>query len=386
VKVIALPQDPNPYQALLYEQFEAVGVPVRFGGELTGSATLNLLLLPLELAACRLAGWDVLHLHWAFAFELPGSDRLPVLRRIAQLWFSLTLAVLRALRYRVVWTAHNVLPHEPVFADDLAARRRLVHGCDLVVVHSRGVLNGLERLGLHPRRVVVVPHGTLTAHVDAARLPPPGAGAVRKVLFFGQLRPYKGVEDLLMALARVAPGVAVELLIAGHCGDRKLEGRVRRLAESCAGRATLRTHRIPDDELTHLLSETDAVVLPFREPTTSGSALFALGHGRPLVLPAGRGFDDLPEQAIFFYDGTLEGLAAAIVEVASATPERLQRAGRAASAYAARLSWAESAELTLAAFRSLGHGGQGGAGRKGDAGRQADADGHLAAAPAATHE
>ncbi len=89
---------------------------------------------PLELTAARLTGTRLVHLHWVFGFVLPGGRRA---RRAAQCWFALVIAVIRLLGMRLVWTAHNVLPHEPVFADDRAARRRLVRASDLVIAHSR---------------------------------------------------------------------------------------------------------------------------------------------------------------------------------------------------------------------------------------------------------
>lgn len=136
MKILALPRNSNPYQEFLYGEIRRAGHDVRYAGQVTPLHTLNLLLLPLEIAACRVAGWRVLHLHWVFAFQIPGSGRLPWLRKVARAWFALVLCVGRRLGMHVVWTAHNVLPHERVFDDDLAARRLLVRSSDLVFAHS----------------------------------------------------------------------------------------------------------------------------------------------------------------------------------------------------------------------------------------------------------
>ena len=63
---------------------------------------------------------------------------------------------------RLVWTAHNVLPLAPVFADDLRARRRLVAACDLVIAHSKATLDQLADQGIVPRRSAIIPHGPFT--------------------------------------------------------------------------------------------------------------------------------------------------------------------------------------------------------------------------------
>ena len=150
MKMLVLPRDPNPYQGLLYGALGRLGVRIRYLGELTPSHTVNLLLLPAELAWHRMAGTRVVHLHWVFPFTLPGARRFPVLRRLGQAWFLLWLRACRALGLRLVWTAHNVLPHAPVFADDVAARRALVRASDLVLAHSAGGAGRTGRAGRGP--------------------------------------------------------------------------------------------------------------------------------------------------------------------------------------------------------------------------------------------
>ena len=106
MRIAAFPQDPNPYQELLYGEMRERGDVVRYVGELTPSHSLNLLVLPLELIALRLAGYRVFHLHWTFGFSFTA----PIGRRASRRWFGLVLWVIGALGYRLAWTAHNVLP------------------------------------------------------------------------------------------------------------------------------------------------------------------------------------------------------------------------------------------------------------------------------------
>ncbi len=349
MKILALPRDPNPYQQLLYAEFTRRGHAVRYVGELTPSHSLNLLLLPLELAVHRLRGWDALHIHWVFAFALPGGNRWRTVRRVARAWFKLVLAVAAGLRLRILWTAHNVLPHVPVFDDDLAARRALVRRCTLVVAHSQATLAELARLGIAPRRTLVAEHGTLTPDVDPASLPAPGAhGPPRRLLFFGRIEEYKGVEDLIRAVQRVS--APIRLLVAGECRDEQLRLRLRALAAEAAGRVQLRLERLAEDEVERLMGQADAVVLPYRKMTTSGSALLALGHGRPLIIPELPGLSELPNDAVLRYDGSVEGLAASIEELAGWPAERLQGLGRAGAAYTRTLRWDE---MALAIVRAL---------------------------------
>ena len=355
MRVLVFPRDPNPYQRLLYGEMAKRGAHPFYLGQLTPSRTLNLLLLPLELACQRSRGGRVLHLHWVFAFTLPGAQRFPALRHVAAVWFRIWLRSARLLGVHVVWTAHNVLPHQPVFPDDAATRRFLVARSDLVLAHSPATLADLAKLGAVPARSALVRHGPFAPPVPAASLRRPGSGSdgYRQFLFFGQVEEYKGVEDLLRAFASLPGNVPAQLTVAGECGDPGLRSRLWELAGQCGGRAVLRLEHVPDAAVTPLIAAADAVVLPFRRVTTSGSAMLAMTHGRPLIVPDLPALTDLPARAVVRYDGTCPGLTAALADVARADPGHLAAMSAAALACSAETSWRDIAAATLAEMTSL---------------------------------
>jgi glycosyltransferase involved in cell wall biosynthesis len=354
MKVLVLPREAAPYQSLLYGEMQRLGVQVIYVRELTPIQTLNLLLLPLEVAARRLAGARMLHLHWVWAFTLPGARGLPVMRWVAQAWFLVTLRVCRMLGTHLVWTAHNVLPHEPVFADDVSARRALVEASDLVLVHSQSTLDELTALGAVPRRSAVIPHGPISSSLAAGSLRTPGAGdQPREFLFFGRIREYKGVDELLAAFLAMPDDVAAHLTIAGRCDDPELRSRLHALARRGGARVLLRLEHVPGDEVAQLLGTADVVVLPFRRVSTSGSVMLALSHGRPLIVPDLAGLADLPEEAVFRYDGEAAGLVNALVRLACADDEILAAMSAAARSYASRTTWQEIAQRTVSEMLSV---------------------------------
>lgn len=342
MRIFVLPRDGNPYQELLYGPLRERGAAVRYLADRTPSRTLNLLLLPAELLCVRLTGGGVVHLHWVFGFGLPGGART---RRLARRWYDLVLAVIGLLRLPLVWTAHNVLPHDPVFPDDLAARRALVRRCALVIAHDEEALRRLDGLGMAPSRAVVVPHGAY----PAPEVPPPGAGPDRTLLFFGRVAPYKGVLELVAAFGALPAGHRMRLRIAGACPDPELAERLRAAA---GDGVALDLRRVPEEELPELFGAADAVVLPFREITTSGSALLALSHGRPLVLPDAA-LPGLPDAATLRYDGTAAGLTRALAGVAELDRAALEAMSRAALAHTEPLAWPAIAERTATALRGL---------------------------------
>lgn len=348
MKILVFPRDPNPYQGLLYTEMERHGAQVSYLGQLTSSHLLNLLLLPLEMAVRRAGGARVVHLHWVFGFALPGDRRFPVMRRMAQAWFTVWLWTIKLLGLRLVWTAHNVLPHVQAFADDEAARRVLVRHCDLVIAHTPAALAGLGELGAVPRKSVIIRHGPMGPAAPTALRVPGSSGGPREFLFFGRVVEYKGVEELLAAFASLPPATPARLTVAGSCEDPGL--RERLLA---AENVRLRLEHVPDDDVAGLLAGADVVVLPFRRITTSGSAELALAHGRPLIVPDLPGLAELAEGAMLRYDGSVPRLTEALADLASADKSRLAAMSAAASDYGAQSSWYEIAGTTLAALDSL---------------------------------
>jgi glycosyltransferase involved in cell wall biosynthesis len=101
------------------------------------------------------------------------------------------------------------------------------------------------------------------------------------LLFFGIVRPYKGLDLLLRALAQAPPQLT--LTVAGEFwGGAEATGKL--IAElGLADRVTLRPGYVPADKLPALFAEADALVMPYREATASQNALLAFAHGVPVI-------------------------------------------------------------------------------------------------------
>jgi glycosyltransferase involved in cell wall biosynthesis len=290
VRVVAFPRDQNPYQANLYSHLH--GVSTRYVGDWSPSQTANVFALPAEVLLNRLRGARILHLHWVFGFRLPGTSRIPWLRWVSLAVYKSTVQVARAVGMKIVWTAHNTLPHDQVFPCDLTARRWLVRRCDLVIVHSRASLTELNGIVGTLRRVAVIPHGPVS---DAAR-PVPGDGRTGPIslLVFGRIARYKGIDAVLAAYNEVADQTTLELTFAGECPDATLRAALSTTAEGASGRVRLRLEHVPDAELGELFAAHDAVLLPYSHGTTSGIGILACELGAAVLAPRLPAFDGLP--------------------------------------------------------------------------------------------
>jgi glycosyltransferase involved in cell wall biosynthesis len=253
---------------------------------------------------------------------------------------------------RLVWTAHNVLPIGERFTDDVVARRRLVDASDLVISHSRATLAELAELRIVPRKSVVIPHGPYEVTQELGQLRSPAATpGPRKFLFFGMIEEYKGIDTLLTAFAQLPPGLDAELLIAGECRDPSLKASLSALGRRSTLPVSLRFERIAEAEVSSLLENADVMVLPYRQSSTSGSALLALTYGRPLIVPDLPGLAELPDEAAVRYDRTADGLAGALADLIRADADVLAKMSSAGYAYCASLSWESIARKTFEEMR-----------------------------------
>jgi len=303
----------------------------------------------------RVRRGDVLHLHWpSFMYAHPGSS-------LGTWWgllrFASLLTLLRVRGARIVWTAHNLYPHDGGRAVVHRLGRRIVVALAArVCVHGRAAAQCVQReFGVPERVLVVLEHGNwvgfypngVTREAARQRL---GCGPEEFLyLFVGLCKPYKNLELLVRSHAALADDSL--LWIVGRFQSTAYHEQVRQAAAAAdSSRTTLIDRFVPPEELQLYLNACDAVVLPYREILTSGAAMLALSFGRPIVAPR---LGALPEVATnecgVLYDSRVDtGLRDAMRAVRERrfTPERILR-------HAQQFSWVRSAETFARAILPL---------------------------------
>lgn len=316
----------------------------RRSGALGRSSRLRLAAKALEhvpgmLAARRhLATSDVVHWQW---LTLPALDRRLLGRRHAG--------------QPRVFTLHAPLP-KPGHRRAMERQRRILSRFEAVIVHTEGAARRLrEEAGLPGERVHVIPHGPLdylTRLPDERPLPPELAGAEGQViLFFGLLRPYKGIDSLLAAFAGVE---GAELWIAGM--PRMPLAPLEELAARAPGRVRFLPRFIPDPEIPAIMRRADVLALPYREIEQSGVLYAGLAFGKPMVLGDVGGFSEVGRRhgaARLVPPGDADALAAALQELVGSPEERERLSQAARRAVAGEFGWDAIAARTLALYESL---------------------------------
>jgi beta-1,4-mannosyltransferase len=227
------------------------------------------------------------------------------------------LGVLRARRIAVVRTLHNPQPHEQPQPLD----RALLRGLDRAT--TRWIRLNPFTAQSDPARTSTILHGHYRDWFGPADAP----AARGRLLCFGLLRPYKGVECLLEAFAELRDPSAT-LHVVGSPTTPDLRAAVL-AAASADTRVTARLEYVDDATLHDEIAAAELIVLPYRELHNSGAALLALSLDRPVLLPASEMASALAEEVgpgwVHVYPGELTGAALA---TALARSRDAVRAGR----------------------------------------------------------
>lgn len=214
--------------------------------------------------------YNVFHVHWP-EFLFRGRNVIDRLYK-ASLFVALLLR-LKISRIPMVRTVHNRSPHEA----GPQIERALLRLCDAwTSLFIR--LNAATDLGKQ-RNVVTILHGHYKDRFRTFALPSARAG---RLLYFGLIRPYKGVDDLLIAFSELE-GDGVELRIVGKpTADL---GNMVLCACRADPRISARLEFVADEVLVDEIGLAEFVVLPYREMENSGSLLVALSLSRAVVAP-----------------------------------------------------------------------------------------------------
>jgi glycosyltransferase involved in cell wall biosynthesis len=225
-----------------------------------------------------------------------------------------------------------------------------------IILHARANIADLYNdLRLPPEKVRIIPHGhyrtaygpVVESSIARHRLGLPDMGRI--YLFFGMLRPYKGLERLITEWLAARLPLEDVLVIAGKpLNDDFLDS----LTELVHGspRIKILDGFVTDEKVPLFFSAANVVVLPFHDVLTSGSLLLAMSYGKAVIAPRfGAIAEMLGSADDFLYDPRdSKGLRNAIEHTARVTLGPLEaRTQRVCD----RLDWGPLGNMTLAAYR-----------------------------------
>jgi glycosyltransferase involved in cell wall biosynthesis len=190
-------------------------------------------------------------------------------------------------RIKILYLCHNILEHEATVVKALCSKIVLGFG-DRFIVHSHEEACRLK--AMLPRADIVQGFHPSYEDLHVAKYTRSEARQLLKIqgnviLFFGFIRPYKGLEYLLAAIPLIADHLKGEItaMVVGECwqNESKYQEQIDRLS---IGKFVRRVNRyVPNEEIGLYFSAADLVVIPYVSATGSGILQLAFGAGRPVI-------------------------------------------------------------------------------------------------------
>jgi glycosyltransferase involved in cell wall biosynthesis len=246
-------------------------------------------IFPLSKSAWRLKP-DLISLDWIHQYALSKGIIFSILKSFL---FAIDILIVRYLfGVKLVWTMHNLRHHDPRPRNiEKWISRFFASHCDFIRILGKGVENQVsEYLKIPVSKLKIIPEGPYIGwypeginNVESRQILE--IGLEKKVfLYLGNLRPYKGVEDLLHEYQKIKDENSL-LIIAGNPWNKAYAESLEFLAKKISN-VKLILKSIPDEELQVFFASADLVVLPFKNVLNSGSALLAMGFAKPVIAPA----------------------------------------------------------------------------------------------------
>jgi beta-1,4-mannosyltransferase len=316
--------DANPYTTLLGERVQGAGADVQY----------------FSWRTALLGQYDVMHVHWPEALVRPyRANRLSPVVTAIKLMLAVALLVLtRARRRKLVWTVHNRRPHEAGSWAERAYIRLFLRLVDHRIFLNQGETDESGR----PSSVILHPDYAPVAPVPQVEIDP------ERMLLFGHLRPYKGV-DRMISLVGSAPD-AGSLLVVGHAADPAY-GASLVASASASANVEVQTRLVAQEELNRLIAASALVVLPYAYAYNSGSLLLALTLHAPVIIRRSPTTEAIRGEVgpgwVTTFEGELD------LDDLRQALEASRRLDRDAGPDLSRRSWDECADTHVALYRSL---------------------------------
>ena len=350
LKVVFLPQtevyEGNPYWEQLHAHLEMHGV------EFVQTDDKLYLQWRWLLRNRRLV--DVIHFHFIqhnYAINEKQASIKLLMKFIGKLVWA------KLLGYRLVWTLHNLYPHEPLLPEyvERAAYLFMSQISDAIVVHCENAREALAREFYRRRSVYTIFHPNYIGAYDntisreEARTKLGLKKQHRVVLFLGGIRMYKGIDELIQAFTMLH-GEELRLVIAGKPKHNMSEEDVQKMVQGDS-RILLALQFIPDDDLQIYFNAADVVVLPYANVLSSGSALLAMSFGRPVIAPSIGCLTEIviDSAGILYGPEETNGLYSALEKAMS---QDLKAMGENARSWATQFTWDGMAKKTLDVYHS----------------------------------
>lgn len=294
----------NPYQALTYKSFASEGIiaaPV-----LQPAKFLDLQNFPLNPLT------KTLHLHWNSWMTQGMED--PQRARSMGMGMANRLSRLQKSGFNIMWTAHNVYPHDALHVDvELEIQQCIADTADIIHVMSKGTVEAMEGItNIDTSKVLVSPHPSYkSAYPDyVTREDARAALGIHgdEIVFvvFGALKAYKGLGRTLEAfdiLVSEHPKRRFRLIFAGK-SDSSMEVENFLAKANVHPRVLVEDSNVPSDKVQYFMRASDFGIVHYARSLNSGAALLYGAFDLPIIASSTPTFkSELHAESTVFVNG-----------------------------------------------------------------------------------
>lgn len=278
---------------------------------------------------------DVVHIHWTTRVCQEAQSEEEAAMRLARFQDTVHLAKERGLH--IVWTVHNAMAHESRFLDlETSLYRFLAEAADRIHIMNPDTRELVrDTFDIPQAKAVQMAHPSYRGWYDnslgrsAARAALNVPQQAKAVLFFGNIKPYKGVLDLIAAMRQLQEiDPSVYLLLAGRVSETD-----RAALDEALGAGVTHIKRLDYISATDTplwFRAADLTVVPYRRSLNSGSLELAASFDVPALVPDQEGLKAVyaEEPWVQFYEdgGTPRELAFSIASALAEAPLRRRSA------------------------------------------------------------
>ncbi len=309
---------------------------------------LKLISSLLRLIRLRLKNFQIIHIQW-----LPTNSILLFLGFII---------LLKILRFKIIWTMHNILPHE-IQRYSKFISSRLYNWSERVILAS---VHNLEPLKTNLNitdfeKIRYIPLGEVSTYFpnlisfEAARQMLKIPMDKKVFLYLGTIRRYKGVRNFLLAFKElVNQREDVIGMVVGKPANNQLKGEVEEFKNELGDRLILNFNYVPNQDIQYYLKACEVCVLPYERITNSLSIFLPYAFARPVISNAAGNIIDVVkdgETGILIQDVDPKTLVQAMNRILKLDYKKMGEQGRVFTQQ--NFSWEMIGKQTLDLYREI---------------------------------
>ena len=264
-------------------------------------------------------------------------------------WSSLLLLFLK--NKNIITTIHDVEMHEGeenIFLEYLYSNS-IRKSRKIVVLSQCFILQVMNRYGVERNNICWIPHANHNYYIPSNEKKLENSIIYKKILFFGRIYKYKGLEILLKVMRIVNEEIENNTIKLKIVGDGNISSIEKEMIKSLGSSVEIINKWIEDDEVHHYFQDIDFTVLPYIEASQSGVIMLSYSFKKPVIVTDIGGLPEQvnPSTGIIVPADDIKALSDAILKMYE-NPSKIIQMGNAAYNYSTNeLTWDKSAEKLI---------------------------------------